>query len=109
MSLPDYISQADAARCAGVQRRTIYDWLQASRLKLDSQGRILRADFEREHAGHVLVSRLRDTIAALPAHQLPSILIEILGSGYLRALGNLVGEKSSTSKRPGEMRSDAPR
>jgi hypothetical protein len=95
MSLPNYISQSDAARCAGVQRRTIYNWLQANRLKLDGQGRILREPFERERAPHVTVSRLRQTLAELPAHQVPFILIEVLGADYVRALGNIAAGQSN--------------
>jgi hypothetical protein len=110
MSSPERtISKVTAAHLAGVCRNTVQAWAAAGRLELDSQGRILREPFERDHCGHILITRLAETINSLPPRNLPSILIEILGSGYLRELGNLVGEKSSTSKRPGEMRSDAPR
>jgi hypothetical protein len=99
MSSTDYISQTDAALCAGVQRRTIFNWRKAGRLKTDSAGNILASHFMREHAPYVLVTRLRNTLAALPAHQIPSILLEVLGPDYVRALGNVAGQSTTEDEK----------
>jgi hypothetical protein len=91
----EFISKTSAAKFASVSRQAIYEWIAAGRVKVDAKGRILREPFERDHASYVLVTRLRDTINALPPAALPFILIEVLGADYVRALGNIAAGQSN--------------
>jgi len=91
----EFISKTDAAKFASVSRQAIHQWISAGRVQVDARGRILRGHFERTHASYTLVSRLRDTINALPPAALPFILIEVLGADYVRALGNIAAGQSN--------------
>jgi len=95
MLATDFIPKTEAAKVAGVSRQTIHHWIFRGKLKLDSQGRILRQPFEASRAPHTIIGRLQAAIAELPAHQLPFILIEVLGADCVRALGNIAAGQSN--------------
>jgi hypothetical protein len=92
----EIIGKTEAAAICGVSRQSIHAWINAGKLKVDSKGRILRQPFEAARAPHTIIGRLQATIAELPAHQLPFILIEVLGPDYVQALGNIArGDQSN--------------
>ena len=98
----DFIPKTEAATVAGVSRQTIHHWIDIGRVQVDAKGRILRQPFEAAQAPHTIIGRLQAAIAELPAHQVPFILIEVLGAEYVRALGNVAG-RSLEGKMPGNV------
>jgi hypothetical protein len=105
MSATDFISKTEAAKVAGVSRQTIFHWIDRGKIQVDAKGRILRQPFEAARAPHTIIGRLQAAIAELPAHQVPFILIEVLGADFVRALGNIAGQSNKTGegKMPGNV------
>jgi len=105
MSSSEFISQTEAAHVAGVIRRTIYNWRKRGRIKTDASGHILRSEFERVFAPHVIVSRLEQAFNDLPPRSRVPVLIEILGPEYVQAIGTIAAtNKPKLIEGDGQMR-----
>jgi hypothetical protein len=86
MSSDRTISKNQAARLAGVSKQSIFVWIHAGRVQVDDQGRVLRDPFERDHCNHIIITRLRETMASIPLRHLVPILIEELGAEFIQSL-----------------------
>ena len=92
----ELLTRAAAARICHVSREAVGKWVRRGKVTVDSHGAIIAAPFLRERAPEILVSRLQDTINALPPAALPAVLLELLGREYLISLGNMArGDQSN--------------